>query len=279
MKRLTLAFSLVLLLTLLTACGGSKPAPAAPAGEKVSQTGAPESPADSSLAEVKKRGKLQVGMSGQYPPFAYREADGKLIGFDVEITTEVAKRLGVEVEFVTMPFKGLMAALDTSRFDLIANQMSITDERKQTYAFSTPYVVSYSQLLVHKDNKAINETADIKGKTFAASQGSNYEQFLKDAGAKVEYYTSNATIFSDIAAGRIDGTMNDRLQVSYLVKTSGLPLRGTGEPDKKNDVALMLRKEGSSTLLTAINKALADMKADGTYLKISQAWFGEDVSK
>lgn len=273
MIRLRL-FLIPLVLALLAGCTGSPKPAAAP-----SDAGQPAAQADTSLAEVQKRGKLLIGMSGQYPPFAYRESDGKLVGFDVEVTAEIARRLGVVAEYVTMPFKGLMAALDAKRFDLIANQMAITEERLQRYAFSTPYVQSASQLLVHKDNNEIKSLADVKGKTFAASQGSNYEKYLLEAGAKVEHYTSNANIYSDIAAKRIDGTMNDRLQIAYLVKTSNLPVKGVGESETKIPVALMFRKEGSTTLVEAVNKALADMHADGTFRRISEKWFGFDVSK
>ncbi|MGE5673502.1 MAG: transporter substrate-binding domain-containing protein [Mycobacterium leprae] len=269
MKRILLALTLLFALLATAGCGAAtRTAPAAGSAQ----------PADSSLSDVQKHGKLEIGMSGQYPPFAYRQEDGKLIGFDIDITTEIARRLGVQPDYVTMPFKGLVAALDASRFDLIANQMAITPERQQRYAFSTPYVQSGSQLLVAKSNTSINSLADVKGKTFAASEGSNYEKILKDAGAKIQYYTNNATIYSDIAAGRIDGDMNDRLQVAYLVEHSGLPLRAAGDPGQKVPVALMFR-QGNTTLVNAVNKALADMQADGTFLKISQQWFGQDVSK
>lgn len=274
MKKLSLLV-LPLVLVLLAGCGAAPKETGATAAAP-SNTAAP---ADTSLQEVKDRGKLLVGMSGQYPPFAYRESGGQLIGFDVEITAEVARRLGVEVEYVTMPFKGLMAALDSGRFDLIANQMGITAERLERYAFSTPYVQSVNQLLVHKENNEINSLADVKGKKFAASQGSNYEKYLLDAGADVEYYTSNGTIYTDIAAGRIDGSMNDRLQIAYMVKSSNLPLKGVGEETDKSPVALMFRKEGSTTLVEAVNQALDEMQKDGTYLRISETWFGLDASK
>lgn len=282
MKKLRLLI-IPLVMALLAGCG-STPAkdnstPNTTANTEVKATEPAKQAADNSLDEVKKRGKLLIGMSGQYPPFAYRESDGKLIGFDVEITTEIAKRLGVEAEFVTMPFKGLMAALDSSRFDLIANQMGITEERVKLYAFSEPYVMSVNQLLVHKDNKDVNSLADVRGKKFAASQGSNYETFLIDAGAQIEHYTSNATIYSDIANGRITGTMNDRLQIAYLVKSSNLPLKGVGEEEKKSPVALMFRKEGSTALVEAVNQALVEMDKDGTFLQISEKWFGIDVRK
>lgn len=231
---------------------------------------------DTSLKAVKDRGKLQIGMSGTYPPFAYRDPSGNLIGFDVEITTEVAKRLGVTPDYVTMPFKGLIASLDTKRFDLIANQMGMTPERVAKYAFSKPYVNAGSQLLVHKDNTTINAMADIKGKKFGAAQGTNYEAMLKDAGADIVYYTTDATIFADIAAKRIDGTLNDRLQVAYLIKQGTYPFRAAGPPVKGVEVALMMRK-GDAALVAEVNKALETMLADGTYKTISEKWFGEDV--
>lgn len=264
MKRL-LALLAVMMLVGCTKGGAPAPTPTTPPAAT-----------DTSLKTVKDRGKLMVGMSGQYPPFAFREANGDLIGFDVEITTEVAKRLGVGVEYVTMPFKGLMAALDSKRFDMIANQMGITAERKAIYDFSKPYVNSGSQLLVHKDETTINSMADVKGRKFGASQGSNYEKMLRDAGAEVVLYTSNATLFADIAARRIDGTLNDRLQVAYLVKQGTQPLKAAGEPTKGVDVGLMMRK-GETTLVTEVDKALDAMLQDGTYKAISEKWFGEDV--
>lgn len=260
-----LAFSILLsLLVIVAGCSkGAAPTPAPAA-------------ADQSLKAVKDRGKLMVGMSGQYPPFAFREANGDLVGFDVEITTEVAKRLGVSVEYVTMPFKGLVAALDSKRFDMIANQMGMTPERQASYAFSKSYVNAGSQLLVHKDNTTINSMADIKGKKFGASQGTNYETMLREAGAEVVLYTSNATLFADIAAGRIDGTLNDRLQAAYLVKQGTQPLRAAGTPEKGVDIGLMMRK-GETELVGAVDKALDGMLQDGTYKAISEKWFGEDV--
>jgi cystine transport system substrate-binding protein len=257
-------------LTLLLVLGCTKKGPTTPGATN------PSPATDTSLQDVKGRGKLLVGMSGQYPPFAFREATGALIGFDVEITTEVAKRLGVTVEYLTMPFKGLVAALDSKRFDMIANQMAITPERQATYDFSRPYVNSGSQLLVHKDNTTINSLADVKGKKFGASQGSNYEKMLKDAGAEVVNYTNNATLYADIAAKRIEGTLNDRLQNAYLLKQGTQPFRAAGAPTKGVDVALMFRK-GETTLVSEVNKALDGMLTDGAYKRISEKWFGEDV--
>jgi L-cystine transport system substrate-binding protein len=265
---------MVLSLTLLLIVGCAKKAPTTPGATTPGATPAPAS--DTSLSDLKGRGKLLVGMSGQYPPFAFREAAGDLIGFDVDITTEVAKRLGVTVEYVTMPFKGLVAALDTKRFDLIANQMAITPERQAKYDFSRPYVNSGSQLLVHKDNTTINSLADVKGKKFGASQGSNYETMLKQAGAEIVNYTNNATLYADIAAKRIEGTLNDRLQNAYLLKQGTQPFRAAGTPTKGVDVALMFRKN-ETTLVSEVNKALDAMLTDGTYKRISEKWFGEDV--
>lgn len=240
------------------------------------KTNAPTPAAESSLKRVQDQKKLLVGMSGQYPPFAFREANGELVGFDVEITTEVAKRLGVAVEYVTMPFKGLVAALDTNRFDMIANQMGITPERQEKYAFSRSYVNAGSQLLVHKDESTINSMADVRGKKFGASQGTNYEQMLREAGAEVVFYTSNATLFADIAARRIAGTLNDRLQVAYLLKQGTQPFRAAGAPEKGVEIGLMMRK-GETSLVDAVNGALEAMLQDGAYKQISEKWFGEDV--
>lgn len=231
------------------------------------------------LETIQKRGTIKVGTEGTYPPFSFKNEKGELDGFDVEIMNEVGKRLGVKVEFVPTEWKGMFAGLDSERFDLIANQVGINEKRKEKYDFSSPYTASGAQVIVNKDTTDINGVEDLKGRKVGVSQGSNYEEIAKKAGANIQYYKGSNEIFADLAAKRIEAALNDRLVVSeYTVKNPNPNLKVAGKTFDVEQSALTFRK-GSPELVAAVNKALQEIQADGTYLKISQKWFGEDVSK
>lgn len=225
------------------------------------------------------KGVLKIGMEGTYPPFTYKDAAGNLTGFDVDIAKAVAAKLGLKPEFVLTEWSGILAGLQANKYDVIVNQVAITPERQKTIAFSTPYVYSTPQIIVKKAGTFNPKTlADLKGRRVGSSLGSNYEAQLKAAGGiNVVTYPGAAEVLADLAAGRIDAGYNDKLLVNYLIKSQNLPIRGagTGQPDsmgiamKKNNVALK----------AAIDKALLQIKADGTYAKISRQWFGIDVGK
>ncbi len=245
-----------------------------------SQTTKVEEPKQQTLLEtIKQRGTIKVGTEGTYPPFTFKDEKGELQGFDVEIINEVAKRIGVKAEFVPTEWKAMFAGLDSERFDVIANQVSINQERTAKYDFSSPYTVSGAQVVVNKETTDIKGLEDLKGRKVGVTQGSNWDGIAKKAGAEVQYYKGANEIFADLAAKRIEATVNDRLFISeYLLKNPNQQIKVVGPTFDSAQMALAFRK-GSPELVEAVNKALADIHADGTYLKISQKWFGEDVSK
>ena len=122
---------------------------------------------------------LRVGMSGGYFPFTYVEQD-ELKGFEVDVMNAVGEITGDEIEFVTASFSGLAGMLESGRIDTIANQITITDERKAKYAFTAPYVYDGAQVVVRKGNDTINGVEDLSGKSVAVNLGSNYEQLLRE---------------------------------------------------------------------------------------------------
>ena len=231
------------------------------------------------LETVKQRGTIKVGTEGTYPPFTFKNEKGELEGFDVDIIEEVAKRLGVKAEFVPTEWKAMFAGLDAERFDLIANQVTINQERLAKYDFSDPYTVSGGQVVVNKNTADIKGQADLKGRKAGVTQGSNWDEIAKKAGANIQYYKGANEIFADLAANRIEATVNDRLFVAeYLLKNPNQQLKVAGPSFDQAKMGFAFRK-GSPELVEAVNKALKEIYADGTYLKISQKWFGEDVSK
>ena len=119
-------------------------------------------------------GTLRVGTEGTYSPFSFQGTDGKLTGYDIEVVTAVAGKLGKKVEFVQTPFDAIFAGLEAKRFDLIANQVTINDERKAKYDLSQPYTVSEGVIVTRADDTSITSLADLKGKTTAQSSTSNW---------------------------------------------------------------------------------------------------------
>ncbi|RJF72029.1 cystine ABC transporter substrate-binding protein [Deinococcus cavernae] len=225
------------------------------------------------------KGVLKIGMEGTYPPFTYKDDKGNLTGFDVDIAKAVAAKLNLKPEFVLTEWSGILAGLQANKYDVIVNQVAITAEREKSLAFSQPYVYSTPQIIVKKSSAFTPKTlADLKGKRVGSSLGSNYEQQLKAAGGiNIVTYPGAAEVLADLAAGRIDAGYNDKLLVNYLIKSQNLPIKGAGF-GKADSMGIALKKNNPS-LKTAIDRALLQIKADGTYAKISRKWFGLDVSK
>ncbi len=226
------------------------------------------------------KGVLKIGMEGTYAPFTYKDASGNLTGFDVDIARAVAAKLGLKAEFVLTEWSGILAGLQANKYDVIVNQVGITAERQKTIGFSKPYAYSSPQIIVKKTGSFAPKTlADLKGKRVGVGLGSNFEKSLRDAGGiNVVTYPGAPEYLADLAAGRLDAAYNDRLLVGYLIKSQNLPVRGAGVIGDPEAVGIAMKKTNTS-LKAAVDKALLQLKADGTYAKISRKWFGQDVSK
>ncbi|WP_291427004.1 transporter substrate-binding domain-containing protein [Deinococcus sp.] len=234
----------------------------------------------SSQAPTLTKGTLKIGMEGTYPPFTFKDASGNLSGFDVDVAKALAAKLNLKPEFVLTEWSGILAGLQANKYDVIANQVGITPERQKTIGFSTPYAYSYGQIIVKKGGSFKPATLNaLKGKRVGVGLGSNYEQQLRAVGGiNVVTYPGAPEYLADLAAGRLDAAYNDKLLVSYLIKSQNLPIVGAGVISDPRPIAIAIKKDNVN-LKKAIDKALLQMKADGTYTKISRQWFGTDVSK
>ncbi|WP_059410776.1 transporter substrate-binding domain-containing protein [Cupriavidus basilensis] len=233
------------------------------------------------LDTVRQAGVLRIGVEGTYPPFNYRGANNQLDGFDVDVARGVASRLGVKPEFVTTEWSGIIAGLQAGKFDVIVNQVAVTPARRQVLDFSTPYVYSAAQLIQRKDDKRqFKSLEDLKGKKLGVSLGSNYNELAKSVdGIDVRTYPGAPEYLRDLAAQRVDAALNDRLMVGYLIKTANLPLRpGAIVEGGGSEVAIPFRKDNPK-FAQAIDRALEDMRKDGSLARLSAKWFGGDVTR
>jgi cystine transport system substrate-binding protein len=236
--------------------------------------------AGDSLAAVKKAGVLEVGTEGTYKPFSYHQGGtGGLTGFDVDIARAVGQKLGVKVQFVETQWDAIFAGLDSGRFDVIANQVSINPERQARYAFSTPYTVSPGVVITKRSDNSIHSFADLKGKTTAQSLTSNWYELAKQNGANVQPVEGWAQSVALLKQGRIDATVNDNLTFLDWQKTEGdTSLKIAATSDEVSHNAFAFRK-GSDDLVNAVDKALDQLRSDGTLATISKKYFGEDVTQ
>lgn len=280
MKRTSL-FSLLHIFTLvfLAACGNnsSSSSPAATGSTLNTESASPA--AQNSLETIKESGKIRIGTEGTYAPFTFHDKDGTLTGFDVEIAQEVSKRLGVEPEFFETPWDGIFAGLDAGRFDVVFNEVSIRDDRKQKYDFSDPYIVSKAVLLVHEDNNEIRKLADLRGKKSAQSLTSNLTDIAKENGAEIVPTEGFNQAIDLLITKRVDATINDGLSYLDLKKQKpDVKIKVVDETAEASQSGALFQKSNEE-LIQAVNEALAAMKDDGTYLTISEKYFGADVSK
>jgi L-cystine transport system substrate-binding protein len=266
-KRILLVTAIITILALVfTGCGAAK------------QTTA-EVKQQNLLEKIKAEGVIKIGTEGTYAPFTFHDKDGKLTGFDVEIAEEVAKRLGAKAEFIETKWDGMFAGLDAKRFDAVVNQVTIRPDRIEKYDFSDSYIVSKAVLIVGAENNDIKSFADLKGKKSGQSLTSNLADIAKSNGAELVQVDGFNQALDLLTSKRIDATINDSLSfLDYKTQRPDAPIKVAAELDTKDESGILFNK-GNQELVDAVNKALVDMKADGTYLKISQKWFSEDVSK
>jgi cystine transport system substrate-binding protein len=235
--------------------------------------------AGENLASIKSAGALKIGTEGTYAPFTYHDESGKLVGFDVEIAEAIATKLGVKAEFVEGKWDGLIAGLDAKRYDTVINEVGITDARKQKYDFSDPYIASKAVLIVRNNDDSIKGFADLKGKKSAQSLTSNFGKLAEQSGAELVGTDGFDQSIQLVLTRRADATINDSLSfLDFKKHKPDAPVKIVAQQDNADYSGAIIRKQ-EPELVAAINKALADIKADGTYQKISDKYFGQDVSK
>lgn len=295
LQKLTLTAAAILA---LAACNNQpaagNAAPAAPAASGTAASAAPTASAPAAaeptaanvagslIERINGKGTITVGTEGTYAPFTFHDASGKLTGYDVEVTRAVAAKLGVQVEFKETNWDSMLAGLKAGRFDMVANQVALTTpERQAQFDKSEPYSWSGPMMLGRNDETRIKTLADIKGLKAAQTLSSNYGEMAVKAEAEIVPVDGMAQALTLVQQKRADVTFNDALSLlDYLKKNpdSGLKTVWTAGPEEKRGAGLVLNK-GNDEALAKINQAMKELQADGTLTKLSNEFFGTDVSK
>lgn len=235
--------------------------------------------------KIQKEGTIVVATAGTLFPTSYHEEkNNKLTGFDVEVVKEVAKRLDLKVKFKEMSFDGMLTSVNTGQVDLAANDITITDDRKEKFAFSKLYKYTYGTAIVRKsDLSGIKSLEDLKGKKAAGEATTTYMQIAKKYGAKEVTYdnATNDQYLRDVSNGRTDVILND-----YYLQTLAVDFFKdfdiTIHPDiayNPSQVGLIMDLDNKE-LQSNINEQLDKMKEDGTLKEISKQFYaGKDVSQ
>ncbi len=274
MKRralLTLAVSAIL----LTACSQSTT-------DEASTTADNAATGSDLLQRINNGGTINVGTEGTYPPFTYHDESGKLTGYDVEVTRAVADKLGVTVDFKETQWDAMLAGLDSKRFDMVANQVSLTTpERLAKYDKALPYSWSGAVVLAPTDDNRYSSWEGLKGLRTAQSLSSNYGELAERYGAEIVPVDGMAQAVQLVKQDRADFTMNDNLAVlDYLKKfpDSALEIKLVAPASEQTGSGIVLIK-GDEAVVAKLDEAMSALQADGTLTKLSQEFFGDDISK
>ena len=240
------------------------------------------SSADNSLQKVKENGKLVLGLDDTLAPMGFRDDNGEIVGFDIDLAREVANRLGVELEAKPIDWSSAILSLKKGDVDVIWNGFAVNESRKQQVNFTKPYLYNRLMIAKYSDRDDINSKEELKGKIVGVQSGSsNYETLVNDPVSKeikeIRQYDSYVNAFLDLEAKRIDAVIVDEIVARYYISKENADFTLLEDkPITSQYLSVGLRKTDIE-LLNAIDKALDDMRADGKAAEISTKWFGKDV--
>lgn len=246
------------------------------------------------LSTIKARGVMRVSSDPNYKPQSFLNEKGEMDGFDIDVSKEVAKRLGVKVEFATPDWDTIVAANWGGRWDVSIGSMTITPERKKVLFFSTPYYYTPAQFAAPKDSP-LNSVDDLVGKTVCVGSGTTYDSYLNGMltlegekiikqvqGVKMTTFPTDAECIQAFQAGRKDfeAVLTAQPTVEDAIK-SGVQLKKIGAPVYYEDLAAAMDQKvpNSDGFVQAVSKAIDDMHKDGTLTNLSMKWYGVDLTK
>ena len=232
------------------------------------------------LTQIKEKSKLTVAMEGTWAPWTYHDENNRLVGFDTEVATAIAEKLGVTVNFIEGEWDGLFAGLDSGRYDIVVNGVEETEERIEKYDFSEPYAYIKTALIVRSDNNSIYDFYDLKGKTTANSINSTYMNLAEKYGATVQGVDSLDETLEMVLSGRVDATLNAEVSFyDYMNVHKDAPLKVIALTQDASNVSIPMRKGiYSEPLKIEIDKAINELRKEGKLREISMKYFNKDIT-
>ena len=254
---------------LLAACGKKEPAPAATAAAPASAA----APAPAPAAKV-----YVVGTDAAYAPFESQNEKGEIVGFDIDVVKAAAAKAGIEVKFVNTPWEGIFNALAQGDRDMVVSAVTITDERKQTIDFSTPYFDAVQLIAVKADSK-VAKFDDLKKAKVGVQTGTTGDEavtkLLGKTSTAIKRFESTPLALKELEAGGVDAVVADNgVVIHYVANNAGAKFKTVADKSFAPEQYGVAIKKGNADLMGKINKGLADAKADGTYDKIYARYFG-----
>ena len=229
--------------------------------------------------------KIVVGLDDNFPPMGFKDGSNEIVGFDIDLAKEASKRLGREVEFKAIDWSSKEAELKSGRVDILWNGLDITEKRKENMLFSDPYMDNRQIIFVKKGNKDIKDEASLAGKvvgTQSASSAEDYmdgSNFFKEQVKEVKKYPDYVSAFMDLENGRIDAVVGDEITGRYYMSKHPDTLEAVDVAVGPVSTFGIGFAKDKQQLRDEVQKVLNDMKADGTMGKISEKWFGKDITK
>jgi len=227
--------------------------------------------------------KLKIGTEGAYPPFNTMTADGKLVGFDIDIAEALCAKMKVECELVTQDWDGMIPALQARKFDAIIASMSITEERKKQVSFTNKYYTTPLSLVALKDTDiASTEPAALAGKIVGAQASTTQADFAQDvygkAGAEAKLYPTQEEAVADLMNGRLDAVLSDKfVLMDWMKKSSDDCCKMVGDVKGTETEAGIAVRQEDNALREKLNAAIDAIVADGTYKNIQAKYFDFDI--
>ena len=231
---------------------------------------------------LKTRGVFVLGLDDSFPPLGFRDDDNEIVGYDIDLAKEVAKRLGVKFKAQPIDWDAKEMELETGKIDCIWNGFTITDDRKNALSMTFPYLDN-AQVLVVRQNAGIRTLGDMKGKIVGYQSGSSAQEAIDDNAdfkkilAEEVSYKDNITALNDLKVGGVDGVVMDSVVANYSITQTGEPFAIISQPLANEEYGIGFRKK-EPELRDEVERILKEMAGDGTVAKISAKWFGSDIS-
>ena len=236
---------------------------------------------DNSLKKVKDAGKLILGLDDTFAPMGFRDENGNIVGFDIDLALEVANRMGVQLEIKPVEWSSSILSLNKGDVDMLWNGVTINEARKQQINFSKPYLNNRLIIVKAVSDNTINSKDDLAGKTLGVQVGSNDEALTADpissSVKEIRRYDVNVNAFLDLQAGRIDAVIIDEVAAQYYISEKQAPFVVVENNYLTEELYGVGFRKSDGKLLSEVDRILDEMKADGKAAEISQKWFGKDI--